>query len=1042
MKNRGKFPRIFLGLLGILLGFSLVFAQAVHYGKLVGKITTKDGQSLAGVTVTLFGDALVKGQVSTRTDKNGDYVFLELPVGKYSIKATLPGFKTVVRKNVFILAGRTIRVDLTMEPGEIKETMVVEAFAPMIDVRSASTDQAITDEMLKSLPTRRDAFYDLAISTPGMFEVGSESSWLPSPTAYGSATNENIFLVNGVNTTNPRGGAWGSLVNVNYSTVKEVRIIALGSKAEYGNFSGVAIDVITKSGSNNFHGDIGIFSKIGKSPNNQPSSKDLGRDWLWIAEGDNVFKEPKTQAEFSATLGGPIKKNALWFYTGIDYVDDANKVPFFEPTKEYIGRYFDFKLTAQPGYNHRAWISYHFEANKNLNESWGTLNWDPTVVYNPKFFTHSIAGQWEWNISGATTFSIKYLGFWSDEKPYLPDNAPDHPAYINWWKWINKDLGVNGSFHAVEAQKSSRHTVQADISHYADNFLGQHDMKMGVQYTRGRGDWLGGWFHGYANYAYPYRWTQNIQYMQSWYGDTGFLMYVRQPHNPPYLTVRTSDSLGLFFDDEWTIGDRLTLNIGFRYDRMTSRFGEGKIYVQPDDPNKINEAQVLRKRKGSKNIFDFKTFSPRLGLAYMLTKDAKTVIRASYGRYYVPISVENLGYGGPDMPLVSIDWYLYSIPFSQVDINGNGIIDSDEVVLATRMLYGLTPISHWTSQEDPSYNLNVDPNLKNQFTDQFTVTFEREILPDLKFSVSYIYKKSKNIIVRWPMDKITGKQWQTIRIPYTTDEGKTIELVAVPLSDFNGDGKVDGSDIEYFYNSGNYEWRNLPTFDGIEPHRTYKGLQFVLTKRFSHRWQMLASFLYSTSDGIAARNKRQDEDLNMEGPNLLNDAWIGDFNQLVNNMTGPLPFVPKYEFKLNGSYTIPKIELTLGFRFRYNSGRPIWKLEDVDPAKISGYTLLHSWDQWNDTFPSNSILFCSDNVQLVSVDVNHPQYLPPAKILDLHMSRSFKVFKGSLDLGLDVLNVFNSGVVTNALVKGDSFGRVTGIIYPPRLIRFNANFSF
>lgn len=1039
---RGLPKSLFFMILVLVFGISLVFAQAVHYGKLVGKTTTKDGQPLPGVTITLTSKALVKGSITAVTNESGEYFFSNLPIGKYTIKADLQGFKTIVRKNIYILAGRTIRVDIPMEMSEMKETVVVEAASPIVDVRSASTDQSITDEMLKSLPTRRDAFYDLAVSTPGMFDVGSESSWLPSPTAYGSATNENVFLVNGVNTTNPRGGAWGSLVKVNYSTVKEVRIIALGSKAEYGNFSGVAIDIITKSGSNEFHGNLGVFSKFGTSPNNQPSSENLGKDWLWIGKGDDVYKEPKTQAEYSFTLGGPIKKNNLWFYTGFDYVDDANRVPFFEPIKEYKGRYFDLKLTVQPGYNHRAWISYHFEYNQNFNESWGTLNWDPTVVYNPKFFTHSIAAHWEWNLSGTTTLSAKYLGFWSNQKPYLPDDAPDHPAYINWWKWVAKDLGVNGSFHAVEAQKSGRHTVQVDVSHYAENFLGEHDMKMGVQYTRGRGDWMGGWFHGYANYAYPYRWTQNIQYMQSWYGDTGFLMYVRQPHNPPYLTVRTSDSLGFFFDDEWTIGDRLTLNLGLRYDRMTSKFGEGKVYVQPDDPNKINEAPVARTREGSNNIFDFKTISPRIGFAYMITKDAKTVLRASYGRYYVPISVENLGNGGPDMPLVTTYWYLYSIPFSQVDLNGNGWIDSEEVVVATRLLHGLTPFSQWTSTEDPSYNLNVNPNLKNQYTDQFTITFEREFARDLKFSVSYIYKNSKNMIVRWPLDKITGKEWQTIRIPYTTDEGVNIELVGVPLSDFNGDGKIDGSDIQYFFNSGNYEWRNLPSFDGIEPHRTYKGLQFVLTKRYSNRWQMLASFLYSTSDGIAARNKRQDQDLNMEGPNLLSDAWIADFNQLVNNMTGPLPFVPKYEFKLNGSYTIPKVEVTVGFRFRYNSGRPIWKLEDVDPAKLSGYTLLHSWDQWNTSFPSNSILFCSDSVQLVSFDVNNPKYLPASKLLDLHISRSFEVWKGSLDIGLDILNVFNSGVVTNALIKGDNFGRVTGIAYPPRLIRFNISYEF
>ena len=84
---------------------------------------------------------------------------------------------------------------------------------------------------------------DLALTAPGMSNAGADGSWLPSPSAYGSATNENIFLVNGVNTTNPRGASWGSLVKVNYDTVQEVQVKSLGSQAEYGSFSGAAVDV-------------------------------------------------------------------------------------------------------------------------------------------------------------------------------------------------------------------------------------------------------------------------------------------------------------------------------------------------------------------------------------------------------------------------------------------------------------------------------------------------------------------------------------------------------------------------------------------------------------------------------------------------------------------------------------------------------------------------------------------------------------------------------------------------------------------------------
>ncbi len=131
---------------------------------------------------------------------------------------------------------------------------------------------------------------------------------------------------------------------------------------------------------------------------------------------------------------------------------------------------------------------------------------------------HTPSAQWQWFPNNRTTVSAKYLGFWTDDKPHVPTDAPDHPGYINWWKWA--DYGINGAFPYVEAQKSSRQTIQADLSHFADEFLGQHDIKFGVQYTKGRGNWQGGYFQNYVNFLYPYRWTQTVQYMQDWYGDT------------------------------------------------------------------------------------------------------------------------------------------------------------------------------------------------------------------------------------------------------------------------------------------------------------------------------------------------------------------------------------------------------------------------------------------------------------------------------------------------------------------------------------------
>jgi len=1006
------------------LDVSAVFAQSIHYGKITGKVMLENGEAVPGVGVELNSDALISGKRTTITSPNGTYVFLNLPVGKYKIRATLQGFKTVVQKGIVVSAGGAATVNLVMEAGELQEEVTVSAAPPVVDARTSTIDTKMDKEMLEKLPTSRDAFYDLSLTTPGMFEVGKDASWLPSPTAYGGATNENIFLVNGVDTTNPRGSSWGSMVNVNYSAVEEVRVISLGSKAEYGSFSGVAIDVLTKSGSNELHGNVGFYSMLGKSADNTPAAgTDLGKDFLHIDPADNIVTQSRRDMEASLTLGGPLVKNKAWFYFGYNYVNRKTHEPNFDPTKDYSGNYADLKITAEPVRQHRLWVAYHFEKDKSSGTSWGSLNWDPTLIYTTKRNSHSLSSQWQWYPSNNTFFSAKYLGFWTNDNPSIPSDAPDHPGYINWWKAVPSDMGVNGSFHYIEAQKSSRNTLQADVSHYAEDFLGEHDIKFGVQYTRGRGNWFGGYFHGYANYAYLYRWTYNIQYMQDWYGDTGLLMYVRRPHRNPYLTVRTADTMGAFFDDQWTIGNRLTINAGIRFDRMTSKFGAGKVYEMPTDPQNVNDLKVLRERQGSDNVFDFKTWSPRVGLTYVLTKDNKTVFRASYGRYYSPISVENLGQGGPDMQPYEVERLMYELPF--IDLDGDGIVYGPDVIAATRLLDTLTPYEITTQTIDPSWHLSIADNLKNQHTDQFTLSLERELFKDLSVNASYIHRETKNMIVRWPLNSVTQEPWEYERVPYTTEEGVTVDLYGVVWKDYDGDGDADNDDVAWVHNHMDFEWRNMPKMDGKTPRRLYQGLQFTINKRYSNRWQLLVSALFSKTDGMAARSKRQD--INIEGPNIVNDAWLNGLNQIINNMEGPLPYTPKFELKLSGSYRIPNVEIDLGFRFRFHTGRPVWPLEAF-PSRFN----------WGGA--PNSVI-ATGETYIVAIDPTKPDYLPSQKILDLHLERAFELGPGSIHFVLDFFNIFNESSVTNALWKGD-YGRVVGVSYPGRKIKLSLLYDF
>ena len=299
-------------------------AQAIHEGKLTGTVTGEDHAVMPGATVEVAGPAMM-GPRSTVTSTNGTYAVLNLPAGRYTVTASLSGFKTVLRENIDVGGDATVTLDFVLPVGSYAETITVSAEGPLIDNKTATVDSRIDQELIARLPTSRDAFYDLALTMPGMFDSASSNS-LPSPTAYGSATNENVFLINGVNATNPEAGSFGTLVNVNYDAVEEVRVVGLGSKAEYGSFSGAAVDVVTKSGSNQFHGSGAFYSLIGNPSNNQPApGEDLGADFLYIGEGEQLAGETKKDWEASGTLGGPIRKDKIWFFGALQTISGARR---------------------------------------------------------------------------------------------------------------------------------------------------------------------------------------------------------------------------------------------------------------------------------------------------------------------------------------------------------------------------------------------------------------------------------------------------------------------------------------------------------------------------------------------------------------------------------------------------------------------------------------------------------------------------------------------------------------------------------------------
>jgi hypothetical protein len=1016
------------------------WAQSVSEGMITGTVSMTTGEVLPGVALKLTSDALVRGERTATSGGEGRFVFMSLPPGVYHLSASLQGFKTATAPGLVVARGTALDIPIRMEMGRYEEQITVTSESPMVDTRSSTISTTFSDKLLAKVPTSRDPFYDLALTAPGMGSVGAEQSWLPSPSAYGSANSQNLTLVNGVNTTNPRGSAWGSLVAVNYNTVEEVKLLSLGTRAEYGNFSGAAIDVITKSGGNEYHGDASYYTKVGSAANNSTTS--FSKSWLKADPSLEITWDPKVYRDPSVTLGGPILRDRLWFYAGYNKPKSETRSPLRTLPDITDNNLYDLKLTGEFGVNHRAWLGLHYEDTSTFNTTWGN-GWDASMVYDSKVKNFSPQFQYQWVAGPTDILSFKYLGFDSKQDPWT-SGVTGHPGYINWWKWLPvRDMGTGGDFPYIEAQKSKRQTYQADISHYAEDFLGSHDLKFGVQYTKAEGNYLGGYFQGYANFAYPYGWNYSWQAARDWPWNTNSFwfncstqcwpIYNRQVKTNPYLTVRKSDSTGAFVDDAWMVNDRFTVNLGLRYDKMTAGYGTGKIYEQFHSFSDVENPTVLRDRAGSGTILDFTTWSPRLGIAWTATEDRKTVLRAHYGRYYAAMGVESLRRLGPDLDPFVQDTWLYFLPASVVDVNGNGKWDPAETPIAMRAIYGRTPdmnIGH--SVQDSSFRLEAVPGLKSPYTDQFNVSLQRQLAGDLAVEFTYIYKTEKDLLALRPYDLATGEFFEWESQPFTTWTGYQTQIWQIKTKDYNGDGVIDAADIDYVSNNAHRGWKtvNATSFAGKSVGRTYNGLQLVLNKRYSNRWQGLAAINWNKTDGFYPRVV--DQNWYIDGPLVMDTPFGSSMNHYQNNLSGPALMTPEWAIKIAGSYTIPTIETDLGVRIRYDSGRPIWPVQTVP-----------TWASWMGyPVPAGTYLGVGWNDSMVATDPNKPDWLPATTILDLSLQKTVKVSNvGQIGVSFDVLNALNSSAPDRVVYTNANYGLVSSLVMP-RTYRLGVKFMF
>ncbi|HEV3486959.1 MAG TPA: TonB-dependent receptor, partial [Vicinamibacterales bacterium] len=305
----------------LLLVAGSVFAQPTT-GSLDGTVTDPNGGALPGVTVQIAGPSMQGTRVTT-TDTSGDYRFTLLPPGVYEVRYELDGFAPQQRNGAVVSLGKATTLDVTLAAASVSEELTVVAAAPVLDTTSTTVGTNLDQRAIETLPTGRN-YASIAQVAPGVSTDASNNNTSQSTiTVYGSSGAENAFFIDGVNTTNMEYGFQGK--ELNFEFIQEVEVKTGGYEAEYGRSTGGIINVITKQGGNEFHGDVfGYYD----ADSFQSDAKPI------VSTGG--VQESFTKSDFGVDLGGYILRDKLWFFAAYDRVAHSADIRLPEPFDDRV----------------------------------------------------------------------------------------------------------------------------------------------------------------------------------------------------------------------------------------------------------------------------------------------------------------------------------------------------------------------------------------------------------------------------------------------------------------------------------------------------------------------------------------------------------------------------------------------------------------------------------------------------------------------------------------------------------------------------------
>jgi len=709
-----------------LLGGAAALAQQTT-GNITGRVLDEQGAAVPGATVT----AKNPSTGFTRTDASdaeGIYRLSALPVGKYDVTAELPGFTTVAKQAIEVNVGQTQAVDFSLKIASVAETVNVTGASPLIETTASSVGQVVDVRRLETIPLNGRQFANLAATVPGVglgYHSDPTKSTQYAPQINGGAGRNINYQIDGGDNNDDTVG--GLLQQFPLEAIQEFNFQTQRFKAEYGRSNGGVLNVVTKSGTNLWQG----------------SGFELFRDKAMNALTENeklnaVEKQDYRRHQFGGSFGGPIAKDKIHFFFAIERTQqDTTQVVntqglfpdkdgvFPVPYRETLGT---GKVTAN--LSAAQYLSVRYGRNTNSQpynaavdstfDNWG----DSANSLNSFNANHN------WVVGGSKLNEIifQYADF---SNQILSRSSAPNDFFPN---------GVTSGGNGNTPQTTQQHKYQFrdDFSWHVTGHGGLgHDFKVGFNFINEPRLFIT--FNAGKGVIFNTHLTNDL---------SGPIQQVTVSDGNSFANI-PNKQYATYVQDDWRIGNRLTINAGLRYDLVTNI----STLDQSKNPNFVavqaaGAAGLLKSIVGLENFGktpqdDRNNFQPRIGAVYDLRGDAKDIVRAGWGIY------TDFGYTNSNVLFAATDstGSGFGNTFNAQDPNGLRNPDGSFY----RSGQPLTNIASQNQVEPGPISLTgqwIDPRLQQPYQMQTNAGWSHELTSNTVISVDYINALGRDLNFR------------------------------------------------------------------------------------------------------------------------------------------------------------------------------------------------------------------------------------------------------------------------------------------------------